>query len=242
MASITLAVSHAQEKPAEEPRVLMCVPLGALPGEPTKLTARGLKLEGATEVKSSDSRAQVKLLSQGKANVPNNQKPEKVGDNQVEFELVVPGDFPAGNVELTFVTPKGEAKYILPIGGEHPAVAEKEPNPGFKQSQPVQLPQTVVGRIENPLDVDVYSLDVQAGQTILCKIHAERLGSGLDALLTIYDAAGLIVATHDDLPDSPDARLEFTASSAGKYFVVVQDANDQGGPAHPYRLALRVSQ
>jgi hypothetical protein len=243
MATLVLAAFslHAQDKPDETPRVLMCIPLGVLPGETTKVTARGLKLEGATEVKAADARVQAKMTSQGKTAVPQNQNAAKVGDNQVEFELVVPADFPAGNLEIVVVTPKGEARYALPVGGELPTIVEKEPNAGFKQSQALQLSQIVVGRIENPNDVDVYSIDAPAGQKILCEVFAERLGSGLDALLTIYDSTGHVVATHDDLPDSRDARLEFTATAAGKFFVVVQDANDQGGPAHPYRLSIRLA-
>lgn len=247
--TITIAVSiafafspsFAQEtKPDETPRALMCVPLGVLPGETMKVTARGLKLEGATEVKTSDARVTAKLTSQGKANVPNNQSPQKVGDTQIEFELVVPADFTPGDLELTFVTPQGEAKYALPVGGDVSAIAEKEPNPGFKQSQAISLPQIVIGRVENPHDVDVYSIGVQAGQKIVAEVIAQRLGSGMDAMLTVYDPTGQSVASHDDLPDSPDARLEFTAASAGKYFVVLQDAHDQGGPAHPYRLTVRL--
>ncbi len=232
----------AEENPAEAPHVFMCVPLGALPGETTKLTARGLKLEGATEVRVHDERVQAKLVSQGKTGVPNNQNVAKVGDTQVEFELVVPADFPAGNLELTCVTPQGEAKYLLPIGGEFPTIQEQEPNPGFKQSQAIALPQIVIGRIENPLDVDVFSVELTAGQRIVCEIFAERLGSGCDSLLTLNDASGNSVAVCDDFKETRDARIEFTARQAGKYFVVVQDANDQGGPAHPYRLMVKNNQ
>lgn len=236
---MAVTVGAAQEKPEEAPRILMCIPLGVLPSATTKVTARGRLLEGATEVKTGNSRVQIKLVSQGKAVVPGNQDAQKVGDNQVEFELVTPADFPAGNLELIVVAPKGEAKYSLPVGGEAPAVAETEPNPGFKQAQAIAIPQVVIGSIENPADVDVYAIDVQAGQKLHGEVHAERLGSGLDALLSIYDSQGRLVATQDDLSDSRDARLEFTAAAAGKWFFVVQDANDQGGPAHPYRLAVK---
>lgn len=239
---MAVAVGAAQEKPEEAPRILMCIPLGVLPGETTKVTARGLLLEGATEVKTGDGRVQIQLVSQGKAVVPGNQDAQKVGDNQVEFEVVTPADYPPGNLEVVVATPKGEAKYSLPIGGEAPTVAEMEPNPGFKQSQAIALPQVVIGRIENPADVDVYAIDVQAGQKLHGEVHAERLGSGLDALLSIYDSRGRLVATQDDLSDSRDARLEVTAAAAGKWFVVVQDANDQGGPAHPYRLVITALQ
>jgi hypothetical protein len=232
--------THAQDAPdAEKPRVLVCVPLGAIPGETTKLVARGLKLEGATEVKSADERVTAKLVSQGKANVPGNQNASQVGDEQIEFELEVPADYPPGDVELTYVTPKGEAMYKLAIGGEFPIVLEKEPNPGFRQSQEITLPTIVLGQIENPNDVDVYSFEAAAGQKFACEIVAQRRGSALDAVLTVFDASGHILATADDLPESRDSKLEFTAAAAGKHFVVVQDAHDQGGPAHPYRLTVR---
>lgn len=242
IASLTLPVlpARAQDKPEDKPRVLMCVPLGVLPGQTTKVVARGLRLEGATEVKSGDARVSVKMLSQGKIAVPGNQNAQKVGDQQAEFELVVPADFPAGNLDVVIVTPQGEARYALPVGGEMSAITEKEPNPGFKQSQAITVPQLVIGSIENPNDVDVFAIDTIAGQKIICEVHAQRLGSGLDALLTIYDSAGTIVATHDDLSDSRDARLEFTAAKE-TYFVALQDANDQGGPAHPYRLSVQVA-
>lgn len=104
--TMSFAVGAAQEAPAEAPRLLMCIPLGVLPGETTKVTARGLLLEGATKVKIDDSRVQVKLLSQGKTAVPGNQNAQKVGDTQVEFELVTPADYPHRNVEVKVVTPK----------------------------------------------------------------------------------------------------------------------------------------
>lgn len=236
---MAVAVGAAQEKPEDASRILMCIPLGVLPGQTTKVTARGLLLEGATEVKTADSRVQVKLISQGKAVVPGNQNAQKVGDNQVEFEVITPADYPPGNLDVVVATPKGEAKYSLPIGGAAPTVAEMEPNPGFKQAQAIAIPQVVIGGIENPGDVDVYAIDVQAGQKLELEVHAERLGSGLDALISIYDSQAQLIATHDDLPDSRDARLEVTVATAGKWFVVVQDANDQGGPAHPYRLVVK---
>jgi hypothetical protein len=242
-ASLTLALlrtSAQEQKPEEKPRVLMCVPLGVLPGETVKVVARGFKLEGATEVRSAEPRVAVKLLSQGKTAVPGNQNPLHVGDNQVEFELVVPAELPAGPLELAFITPHGEAKYALPVAAEFPAITEQEPNPGFKQAQPLGLPQLVIGRIENPLDVDVYAVELAAGQRVVCEVIAERLGSGLDALLTAYHASGRTLVALDDLAESRDASIEFTATEAGRYYVVVQDAHDQGGPGHPYRFAVRL--
>lgn len=228
-----------EQKPDEQPVVLLCNPLGVLPGETVKVVARGLRLEGVTEVKSSDGRVMLKLLSQGKTGVPQNQDVKRTGDNQVEFEIVVPGDLPVGNLELTFITPKGEAKYTLPVGGEVPTIREVEPNAGFKQPQKLQLPQLVIGSIEGNHDVDVYSIEFAAGEKITCEVFAWRLGSAVDASLAIYDSSGRVLASCDDTKDSRDPRIEFTAGAAGTYFVVVQDANDLGGPASPYRLGVR---
>ena len=68
---------------------------------------------------------------------------------------------------------------------------------------------------------------------------AARYGSGLDAALTLYDAAGQQLASNDDRGDNLDPRLEVTLPRAGVYYLSLIDAHDTGGPAHVYRLVVR---
>jgi hypothetical protein len=120
-----------------------------------------------------------------------------------------------------------------------PPLTEKEPNDGFKQAQPVKLGQTVEGGIDRGQDVDVFRFEAKAGDKVVVEVIAARLGSALDSFLTVCDGDGQILGTCDDVEGSTDSRLELTLKKAGIYYACVSDANDQGGPAHRYRLVVQ---
>ena len=236
---IVLASSlFAQE--ADKPVVKVATTLGVLPGSTTKLLLRGLKLDDAKEIKCSDGKSTAKILGQGNADTMNMQDAKKVGDRKVEIELTVPAETPVGEVGLVVVTGKGESEpYKLFIGGDLPIVEDKEPNDGFRQAQAIAVPQLVTGTIHGDRNVDVFVIDGQANQKLHCEVLAARRGSNLDAILSLYNERGVVLASNDDTPESPDAQLEVTLPVAGKYFLVLQDAHDLGGQAHPYRLIVR---
>jgi hypothetical protein len=87
--------------------------------------------------------------------------------------------------------------------------------------------------------VDCFRVEGKAGQKLTAEVFAARLGSALDALLTVYDDKGQVLASCDDLPDTTDARVEVTLARAGVVYICVSDANDQGGPTHFYRLVVK---
>jgi hypothetical protein len=226
--------------PKDQPRVTLVLPLGAAPGKTTRLTVRGLKLDTATEVRLPGSKATAKIVGKGKAPVPDKEDLTRVGDTQVEVELTLPPDTPTGTVSLVAVTPAGETpSHTLLVEGSIPVIAEKEPNNGFLQAQPLPLPGAVDGAVGQPQDVDVYRFEGRAGQAVVCEVFAARHGSALDPVLTLYDASGRQLAVCDDLPDSTDARIEATLPRDGAYFLSVIDAHDTGGPLHVYRLTVR---
>ncbi len=233
----TLAALQPPPKPVG-PKVAMTIPLGAAPGTLTRLTIRGKKLDGATALRFTDPKTVVKILSKGPAPVPD-KNPDRVGDTQIVAEVTLPAGT-TGPVTFTVATPAGETPpHRLLVETTIPVVAEKEPNNGFRQAQKIQLPQAVDGLIAQPKDVDVYRFEGKAGQKIVCELLAARHGSGLDSLLTLYDARGRQLASNDDFGDSTDSRIQVTLPAAGAYFVAVMDAHDQGGPEHPYRLIVR---
>jgi len=232
----------AQDKKKSEkkgpPRVVVVVPLGAAPGKTTKLTIRGSSLDKATEVKVAGGKA--KIVSKGPAPVPD-KNPEKVGDTQVVAEVTLDEKLPDGAPTLVVVTPDGDTKpHQLLVELVLPVVPEKEPNEGFKQSQAIALPVVIEGSIDRPRDVDVFRFTGKKGQKLSAEVIAHRHGSALDAMLTLYNAAGQQVAFNDDLaPDTRDARLEVVLPADGDYFLVLIDAHDTGGPAHAYRLVVK---
>ncbi|PAW67100.1 MAG: hypothetical protein B9S34_06400 [Opitutia bacterium Tous-C1TDCM] len=124
--------------------------------------------------------------------------------------------------------------------------AEEETASATAAGQRVALPVTVNGRIACPGNRDTYRFSGQAGQIFVARITARRLGSPLDSILTLQDAAGRSLASNDDtadrgaglLPHHADSLLTFTLPADGDYTVTVADTQHQGSPDHAYRLYL----
>lgn len=83
-------------------------------------------------------------------------------------------------------------------------------------------------RIAPTKDVDLYKLEMQAGDRITVNIDAVVNGSELDSMLHVFNANGKLVAFNDDraAPDetplsSFDSYLSFTATKAGTYYIGV---------------------
>jgi len=262
----------AQEKKDEAkkdvPRVALVVPLGVNAGVPTTVRIRGVKLSDATEVKFPGAKPPVAatIKSKGKADLPQGLEAADVGDTQVEVELTIPTETPAGEVPLVVVTPAGASEpHALQVTDPATTVEEKEGNNGFRQAQALKPPATVRGRIENTEDVDVFSFTAKSGQTLVAEVEAAKHGSALDSLLTLYDARGNVLATNDDAAADADSAaaeddnaalkdparqqaarakrdslLRFRCPSDGTYYLALLDANGRGSATHVYQLGVKL--
>lgn len=74
--------------------------------------------------------------------------------------------------------------------------------------------------IEYPGDVDLYSLRLEAGQSLSANIDAETLGSTLDSVLRVFDGTGKEIASNDDF-DANDPYIELQVQTTGTYYVGV---------------------
>ena len=78
-------------------------------------------------------------------------------------------------------------------------------------------------------DVDVFSFKSDKDQRLICEVSAQRLGSRLDALLTLTDAAGKVLAQNDDTTGM-DARIDYDKFKKDEeYRLSIRDLNDRGG-------------
>jgi hypothetical protein len=232
-------IAPAQPKPSknkDQPKLVVASPLGVAPGKTSKLTVRGLHIDTATEIHLHDPKSTAELLAKTKVAVPNGQDAAQVGDSQIEIEVTLPEDYPMDTLSLSVVTPAGESPPYRLMVDPNPAIAEKEPNNGFKNAQVIALPQSIDGAIGQPQDVDVYRFEGKEGQEVVIEVVAARYGSPLDSFLTLYAADGQVLASNDDHGGSTDSCIEVKLPKNGTYYVSVIDANDQGGPAHVYRL------
>jgi hypothetical protein len=241
IAGFAVLVAAAPKKPDDKtPKVVMAAPLGLAPGKATKLVVRGLRLDAATEVHLHDPKGTAKILSKGKAPLPNKEKDDvgRYGDTQIEVEATLSADYAGPTTTFTVVTPSGESSPHTLFVDHAPVVAEKKPNNSFTKAQPVQLGQTIEGVVNPGGDVDVFRFDGKQGQQVVLEVFAARYGSPLDSLLTLYDAGGRIVASNDDVDGTADSRIETTLPTSGAYYVSVVDANDVGSPSNIYRLVM----
>ncbi len=245
LAAFCVATVSAQPKPAEKkdvPRIKVAAPLGAVTGQTTVVTIRGLFLDTATEIRFLDVKSSIEAVIKKKEKAPVLQKqdPQAVGDTQLEVELKVPAELPPGVISFIVVTPTGESdphKFV--VLDPRQTVAEKEPNDGFSQAQEIHRADTVVGALHQPQNADVFKFAGKAGEKIAIEVHASRYGSAFDPLVTLLNERGEILTVADDRQEDTDALIEATLPADGTYFVALIDAHDQGGPAHPYLLLLR---
>jgi hypothetical protein len=238
--SVVNPLSGQDKKDA--PKVLLAEPLGVPVDKPTKVTLRGLKLDAATEVRWADPKvtAMVKILNKGKAAVPDKMDAARVGDTQVEVEVTLTAEMLAAP-SLVVKTPGGDTNaQPLLVETETAVIAKKEPNGGFRQAQPLTLPQVVEGVISQTQDVDVFRVEGKAGQSLSAEVLASRFGSMLDSTLTLYDADGRQLAWDDDSAGH-DSTLKFVLPRDGVYYLGLIDAHDSGSALHVYRLRVRLT-
>lgn len=151
---------------------------------------------------------------------------------------------------------KARAAQLLPFAdavspatvliSDDPVIEEKEPNDTAATAQPITLPCTIAGRLDRPGDVDWYSFQLEAGETVAVEAWGERLERPGDLFLIVTDEKGNELAQPDDHGINFNALAlfnrdpvgTFRAATKGTYRLMVQDRYRQGGPRHTY--AVRV--
>ena len=133
-----------------------------------------------------------------------------------------------GDEHLAAVKNWGGARFVV---SDYPEQLEEN-------KSPAAAPVVFNGRILLPGENDEWLIKLEEKQSVILDLAAARLGSPLDAVLTVHDTEGKQLASNDDRSkNDPDPRLEFTAKAAGLYQVRVRDRfSTRGGPIFAYRL------
>jgi hypothetical protein len=246
VAALALPSSRAAEEKKDEkkkelPKVIGAAPFAISTGTTNKFKVRGLNLANATALRFPNAeKLSAEIKSRGKAAVPEKADAKKVGDTQLEVELVLPDDFPPGDLAFFVSTPEGDTDTNqLRVIERAMLFDEKEPNGGFRKPNQIKVPQTVRGLIEAANDVDVFQFEGKAGRKLRVESLSVRYGSPLDPIVTLYDSKGHTLATSDDAAGSADAAFRFTLAHDGNYFLSIVDAHDRGGAAYGYVLVVR---
>lgn len=127
-----------------------------------------------------------------------------------------------------------------------PECLASEPNDSPENATLIVPPMMINGRIERAGDADLFRFQGTAGSEIVAEVVARRLGSPLDSLLTLLDAAGRQLALNDDHDDKgsgmlthhADSRISLKLPADGTYTVRLADAQHHGGADYGYRLRI----
>ena len=113
------------------------------------------------------------------------------------------------------------------------------------------------GEITSSSQVDYYAIDLVAGQFLIIDLAAEKIGSPLDSILEVFDAAGNLVAVSVEsskVPAAESARsapgmdisqdpyLEMTVDMDGTYYLAISaETPGAGADTGSYTLLLKCS-
>ncbi|MBI5761387.1 MAG: PPC domain-containing protein [Planctomycetales bacterium] len=165
---------------------------------------------------------------------------QRLPETPVEIALPAATETGSGSF-LTSVRVADQSSNQFPLElDDLPEVVEQEPNELADAAKATEVPAVFNGRIGQPGDVDVWPIRATKGMTLEIDLRAARLGSPLDSVIIVTDAAGKEVAKNDDLGGGQtDSQLRFSVPADGVYFVnVAEQFSQRGGPAFAYRLRI----
>ncbi len=169
----------------------------------------------------------------------------KAQTNTGKFDVEVSTNAPTGPHLVRLFNDQGASRpRFLVVTHDVPA-QETEPNDDFKKPQALErLPLSLNGRLDKSGDVDSFSVNLEAGQTLVASVEAYPLGSPVDALLRLVDSHGVQLTLKHDDGRTLDPFLAWTAQTGGTYVVQIfgfpypatADVKLAGGNACVYRL------
>jgi hypothetical protein len=158
--------------------------------------------------------------------------------DQATLDVLLAADAPLGLYGLRLGTRSGLSNVHLFLVDELPVTLRTELADDSQTPLKVTLPVCLAAR-SHVARLDRTAIDVQAGQRVTFEVVGNRLGKDFDPLVTIRDAAGRLLAEHDN--DGGlffDCRFEYTFAAAGTYVVEVRDARFEGRDSWHYVLRM----
>lgn len=231
--SITPNSVYGQKPPPpvnpQAPTINPVTPVAVKRGTATDLTVSGTNLLAPTGVS---------IGTAAKTTIPSE---DKNGQDSTKFKvrIEVPADTPIGAYPVRVATLKGASNLRILCVDELPQTIGSGSNRSKATAQAVAVPSAVTGAVAAEQG-DFYKFTVKAGQRLSFDCIARRLGSAIDAQMTVYDAKTMRELAFDN--DSPgcqtDPRITYTFKEAGEYLVEVSDVLKRGGAEFFYWLRI----
>jgi len=217
--------------PAAKPVLRRFAPRGVRAGEATRVRLVGDHLDRLSAVVLSRDDVRASLVD------------PSLAPAESWIEITPAAGAPRGRCAISVATAGGESARVDLWIDDIPQIVESEPNDDAsvadRLARPaLAIPVAVWGRSDGAGDLDAYVFDVPAGSELIVDLEANRIGSKLDATLTVIAPDGSLVATNNDFDGNADPFVAFVATAGGRYEVRVRDLQLGASDEHFYRLSV----
>ncbi len=170
-----------------------------------------------------------------------------ISEEKEELTVTVPDDATPGRCWLRLYNAEGATDLIPLHIGLLTEIVESEPNNRVSEATSVpELPATASGVLHRGGEVDMYSVAVNAGQTLIAAVDArEAIGSPMDPVLQIVSESGFVLEQNDDW-HGVDPLIAYTSPTDQRLCVRIfafpstpnSSISFAGGSDYVYRLTL----
>lgn len=206
------------------PTLKSAPPIAVRQAQSIELTLNGSHLDLLASAAVADPRGVTVSLA----------KAEKPKGDEIKVNIAAAADAALGEREMRLIGPAGVTRPLRLFVSQYPVVIANEAV-RLPQGQDVQLPATLVARINGPGDVDRFRFSAAKGQTLIFDVHASRTGSPLEAVVTIHSTAGREMRTRVERHGG-DPLVIFQPPDDGQYLLHVRDLRYRGGGDFDFRV------
>jgi WD40 repeat protein len=212
--------------PPPRPELTRIQPRGFQRGQPTRLRLMGSNLLGVTELKLHHAKLK------GELSIPQS----GMAANELAMTVTAEPDLPRGSYEISVKGAGGESGRLKIHVDDLPQLYEAIPQSGTTNTVG-QLPVSAWGTLDKPGDNDEWDVPGKAGQTLIFDLAAKSLGSKANAVMTLSDAEGKVLASNNDY-DGLDPLIAYTVAANGTYRLRVSDLMLGASEEHFYRVSI----
>ncbi len=208
--------------PPPKPELVRAAPRGLQRGVETRIKLVGSNLVALTRLKLHNAKLTGELL----------RDPEPKA-SEVWIKVTAAADLPRGPYEVSVEAPGGESGRLKLHVDDLPQVVGTTPKTNLFVTPPVN----VWGTFDPPGETDAIEFEAKAGQTLVFDLAGKALGSKANAVLTLADANGRVLASNNDF-DGNDPLVAYAFRADGRYTIRVGELTLGGSADHFYRLSL----
>jgi hypothetical protein len=209
--------------PPPKPELTRVEPRGFQRGQQVTVKLTGSNLLGVSELKLHHTKLKGELAKMSGA------KPE-----EITVMLTADADLPRGAYELSVKGTGGESSRLKIYVDDLPHLYESA---SVAKTVVTNLPMITWGTLDKLGDSDEWEITGQAGQTMIFDLAAKSLGSKANAVITLSDTQGRVLASNNDY-DGVDPLIAFRIPADGAYRLRVSDLMLAASTDHFYRLAV----